>query len=128
MARIKWVSERLKRWGAWRARKESNGLGYARSSIFLSVPSGGSPDAAVPINDLEAAQTDRAVESLRFTRSHLHMVLVLIYVNNTGIKNAARRMARAESTVKSNLEDADHALSEWFDKQATQNRAGGFTP
>lgn len=128
MARIKWITERLKRWGAWRTRKESNGLGYARSSIFLSLPSGGTSDAAIPINDLEAAQTDRAVESLRFTRSHLHRVLVLIYVDNTGIKTAARRMARAESTIKSNLEDADHALAEWFDKQATPDRSGGFTP
>ncbi len=117
MARIKWITERLKRWGAWRARKDGNGLGYAKSSIFLSLPSSGSRDDDVPINDLEAAKTDRAVESLRFTRSHLHMALVLIYVDNIGVRNAARKMARAESTVKANLEDADHALAEWFERQ-----------
>ena len=139
MARIKWISERLKRWGAWRARKESNGLGYARSSIFLSAPSSGSWCAEIPINDLEAAQTDRAVESLRFSKSHLHLALVLIYVNNTGIRTAARKMARAESTIKSNLEDADHALAEWFERQSnpyqhtppeTKNGkgTGSFTP
>lgn len=143
MARIKWVTERLKRWGAWRTRRDSNGLGYAKSSIFMAVPSGGggSYEAEVPINDLEAAQTDRAVESLRFTRSHLHRVLVLIYVDNAGTRLAARRMARAESTVKANLEEADHALVEWFnlnaprradrDAEATPaptTRAGSFTP
>lgn len=114
MARIKWVSERLKRWGAWCARREANGLGYAKSSIFLSMPSGGSREAEIPVNDLEAAQTDRAVESLRFSRSHLHMALLLIYVQNLGVKLTARRMARAESTIKANLEEADRALAEWF--------------
>lgn len=123
MARIKWITERLKRWGAWRTKRDSHGLGYAKSSIFMALPSGGSSsNDAVPINDLEAAQTDRAVESLRFTRSHLHRVLVLIYVDNAGTKLAARRMARAESTVKANLEEADHALVEWFNLNAPRNR------
>lgn len=127
MARIKWVSERLKRWGTWCARRDSHGLGYARSSIFLSMPSGGGRDSEVPINDLEAAQTDRAVESLRFTRSHLHMVLLLIYVQNLGVKLTARRMARAESTIKANLEEADRALAEWFNVNSAgrADRVGG---
>lgn len=125
MARIKWINDRLKRWGAWRTRKESNGLGYARSSVFLALPSSGSRDSEIPINDLEAAQTDRAVESLRFTKSHLHRALVLIYVDNVGIRNAARKMARAESTIKANLEDADHALADWFDRQAAVREGSG---
>ncbi len=128
MARIKWITERLKRWGAWRARKDGNGLGYAKSSIFLALPSSGGHDGDVPINDLEAAKTDRAVESLRFTRSHLHRALVLIYVDNIGIRNAAIKMARAESTIKANLEDADHALAEWFDRQGNERQAADRKP
>lgn len=118
MARIKWVAERFKRWGAWRARKDSHGLGYARSSIFMALPSGGVSEAVVPINDLEASQTDQAVESLRFKRSHLHLALVLIYVENLGIAKAARKMGRAESTIKANLEEADRAVADWFDQHA----------
>ena len=67
-----------------------------------------------PGDEVDAALTDQAVESLRGPRPHLHRVLYLVYVDGMGIRQAAVAMARAESTVKANLEAADHALAVWF--------------
>lgn len=142
MARIDWVKTRLAMWGAWRARREDSGLGYPKVNILLSMGGGGSGgyrETQVPINDIEAAETDRAVESLRLVKSHLYLTLQYIYVRNSGITLAAQRMGKAPSTIKANLEQADHELVKWFDdqRQAKEKRAGkvavnssegGFTP
>lgn len=130
MARIKWIKERLNDWAEWRVRTESSGLGFARASIFNSVPSGGYRDVQIPINALEAELTNRAVESLRVGKGHLYMTLQLIYIRSTGIRGAAHTMQRAESTIKAQLEQADAALAAWFDshnaarKQQAENTAG----
>jgi hypothetical protein len=46
------------------------------------------------------------------------MTLQHVYILNHGIKETARLMARAESTISANLDAADHALSEWFGNRA----------
>lgn len=139
MARVDWIKTRLAVWGAWRARREDSGLGYPKVNVLLAMGGGGSAgyrETVVPINEIEAAETDRAVESLRLVKSHLYLTLQLIYVQNTGITLAARKMGRGESTVKAQLEQADHELVKWFDakreaqdkkRSAVNHSAGGFT-
>jgi len=114
MARVEWIKHRLDNWGGWKVREVSKGLGYARSSVFMALPSSGSRESVIPVDEVDAALTDQAVESLRGPRPHLHRVLYLVYVDGMGIRQAAVAMARAESTVKANLEAADHALAVWF--------------
>jgi len=117
MARIEWVKSRLVAWGAWKARREDSGLGFQRVNILLSMGgsgAGGYRETVVPINEIEAAETDRAVESLLLVKSHLYLTLQLIYVRNTGIRLAAQRLRRAESTVKAQLDQADAELAVWF--------------
>ncbi|MEN9903690.1 MAG: hypothetical protein RLZZ555_255 [Pseudomonadota bacterium] len=132
MARIEWVSSRLAIWGAWKARREDAGLGFARVNILLSLGGGGQGgyrESSVPINELEAAETDRAVESLKLVKSHLYLTLQYIYVRNTGIRLAAQRMQRAESTIKAQLEQADAEIARWFEARREQAEAKrSFTP
>lgn len=132
MARIDWVSTRLAIWGAWKARREDSGLGYPRTNILLSMGGGGAGgyrETVVPINELEAAETDRAVESLKLVKSHLYLTLQHIYVGNTGIKLCAQRMGRAESTIKAQLEQADAEIARWFDaKREAAEAKRSFTP
>ena len=132
MARIEWVKDRLVVWGGWKARREDSGLGFPSVNILLSMGggTGGYRETVVPINEIEAAETDRAVESLRLVKSHLYLTLQLIYVRNTGIRLAAQRLQRAESTVKAQLDQADAELSVWFYERRIERerRAGSFTP
>ena len=129
MARIEYIKIKLNNWALWKDRENHCGLGYARQSAFLSVA--GSHDryreAIIPVDDVDASTTNTAVESLRPKRPQLYDTLQAIYVRNLGIKEAARRMGRAESTIKANLDAADHALSQWFGERA-ENSKRVFTP
>lgn len=127
MARLDWVHKRLQEWGRWRTQRESSGLGYPKQSAFMRLaPSGSAWGSAVPVDSVEASRTEEAVRSLLLSRSHLYKVLELVYVRQVGIKGAAAAMARAESTVKANLEQADHAIAAWLEAQAA-TRAGNAT-
>ena len=117
MARIEWVKRRLENWAKWCAMQETGALGYPRQSTFarLAIPSGAEASASVPIMALDASEIDDAVQSLRFTQSHLHMVLNLTYAKGLPRHQVAKRMARAESTISANLEAADRAIARWLD-------------
>ncbi len=115
MARIEWVKSRLENWARWSAQQEVGALGYPRQATFarLSAPAGGG--ASVPIMALDASEIDDAVQSMRFSQPHLHLVLVLTYVKGLPRHQVAKRMGRAESTVSANLEAADRAIARWLD-------------
>jgi hypothetical protein len=123
MARIDWVKQRLENWARWCQQSESGALGYPKQSAFvrMGVPSARSSDSAVPVQSIEASETDDAVKSLQFTQSHLHQAVVLTYAKDMPRHKVARMMGRAESTVSQNLCDADVVLKRWFnDKDAAK--------
>ena len=77
----------------------------------------------VPVSSIEAAETNDAVESLKFTQSHLYQVLTLTYAQGLPRHLVAKRMSRAESTIRRNLEDADMAVSRWLgERRAAKDR------
>lgn len=116
MARIEWVKQRLENWGRWSQQTAAGALGYPRQTTFARLsPSSGRSEGVVPVADLEASETDAAVKSLQFTQSHLYMALWLTYAKGFPRHLVARRMARAESTINRNLEDADRAIARWLD-------------
>ena len=123
MARIEWIKNRLNNWALWKARESAGGLGFAKQSVLLSEAVDRYRESVLPVDEVDAVTTNAAVESLRAGREHLYRALQLIYVHGVGIKEAARLMARAESTVKANLEQADHALREWFNAKAEVDAA-----
>lgn len=120
MARLKHIQQRLDNWAIWTTRGASGGLGYATRSVLASeVWSRGSYNGVpIPVHEEEAAETDQAVLSLKLSRSHLFITLECIYLKDLGIKATAQRMQRAESTVKAQLEQADHAIAAWLDAKA----------
>lgn len=115
MARIEWVQRRLENWALWHERGRDGGLGYASSSVLLSERVDCSNrEAVIPVDEIEAGETNEGVEALKLGNGHLHVTLCLFYLDGVGIKEAAHRMQRAESTIKAQLARADHVLSEWF--------------
>ena len=122
MARLKRIQQRLDNWAIWLSRGSSGGLGYATRSILVSeVWSRGSYNGMpIPVFDDEAMQTHRAVQALQLTKSHLYITLECIYLKDLGVKATAQRMRRAESTIKSHLEQADHAIAAWLDEQVQE--------
>lgn len=122
MARIEWVKQRLDNWALWKERESSGGLGFATRSVLLAEPRDGYRESVIPVDEVDAALTNDAVESLKPARVHLHATLHHIYIAGIGIKETARRQAKAESTIKAHLEQADHALSAWFGERAEKKR------
>ncbi len=115
MARIEWVKSRLENWARWCAQQEVGALGYPSQTTFARLAAPGGGNAAVPIMALDASEMDDAVQSLRFSQPHLHLVLVLTYAKGLPRHQVAKRMARAESTINANLEAADRAIARWMD-------------
>lgn len=123
MARISYIKFRLDNWALWRIRECSGGLGYASCSVLLNEPVDGHRELMATVSDCDAELTNSAVESLRPARLHLYTTLQLIYIQNTGVKLAARRTGCAESTIKAHLDHADRALAAWFNEHAEKNRS-----
>jgi DNA-directed RNA polymerase specialized sigma24 family protein len=120
MARIEWVKQRLDNWARWKEREQSHGLGFYSQSAFLrvAVDVSGYRETAIPTDDVEARVTDEAVQSLLAEYTHLHRTLVLIYLEDTGIRVAALKLVCAESTVKARLEQADHHIQTFLRNKA----------
>lgn len=118
MARIEWVHHRLLNWQRWHTSMSSGGLGYGTQSVFLSLPSdGNAQEARIPIDDVEGSLTHEAVTSLKPAYGHLHDLLHRYYLGGYGIKDTARILCCAESTVHANLARADLLLAAWFSER-----------
>ncbi len=124
MARIEWVRHRLEEWGRWMRQSESGALGYPSAAPFARMgPASTLRESTVPTNALAASELDDAVNALRLKQSHLYLVVTLTYAKGLPRDQVARRMARAESTISSNLEAADRAIARWLDDKAVIKRA-----
>lgn len=134
MARIEWVKQRLNNWALWKERESRGGLGFYTSSSFTweVVDTSGYREMMSTVDDVEASKTDKAVTSLLGEHAHLHRTLVLIYIEDKGIRETALAMCRAESTIKANLEKADHAIAAWLRMRAQEDDLAAsrksFTP
>ena len=122
MARLKHIQRRLENWAIWSSRGSGGGRGFATKSVLASeVWSRGSYNhVAIPVEDEEAWQTDQAVTALKLTKSHLYVMLVHIYLQDKGIAMTAQMMGRAQSTIKAQLVQADHAIAAWLEAQAVE--------
>lgn len=116
MARIEWVKQRLYNWALWIERGGSGARGFYSSSSFTWEPvdTSGYRDATIPVDEVEAAQTDLAVQSLRADKAHLHRTIEVIYLEGESIRRAAIKLCCAESTVKARLEQIDHEIQLWL--------------
>lgn len=123
MARIEWVKQRLENWALWKARESGGGLGFSSTTSFLhEVDSSRYREAKIPIDEVDASVTDQGVELLKLGNGHLYETLHLVYIAGVGIRATAARMCRAESTIKSHLDQADHRLASWFLERKRQQQ------
>jgi len=141
MARLERIRMRLEEWAIWKTRDEAGARGYATSSVLNSLTTvwsrGSYNGMLIPVFEERSAETDLAVESLKLSKSHLYETLRCIYLLELGIPMTAQRMRRAQSTVKAQLEQADHAIDQWLQERATEaekrrvtaeaKRRGSFT-
>lgn len=123
MARIEWVKLRLNNWALYKAREAGGGLGFATRSALLREPSGGYRESVIPVDDVDAALTNQAVESLKPGRVHLYDTLHCIYLKDTGTKGAAHHLGCAPSTVNERLCRADVALAQWFRERSEKKNS-----
>lgn len=124
MARIEWVKQRLNNWALWKAREAGGGLGFATQSVLLAerIDRYREVDISSTIDSTDAALTNQGIEALKPDQVHLHSVLHCIYLQDTGIRGAAVRLGKAESTIKANLEQADRFLELWFRERAEKRK------
>jgi len=133
MARIEWVKQRLYNWALWLERGGNGARGFYTSSSFTwdAVDTSGYRSLTIPVDEVEAAETDLAVESLRADKPHLFRTIEVIYIEGDGIRHAALKLACAESTVKARLEQVDREIQLWLRKRAEERERrqakGSFT-
>lgn len=122
MARLKHIQRRLENWAIWSSRG-AGARGFATRSVLASeVWSRGSYNhIPIPVLDEEAAVTDQAVTALKLGKGHLFKTLECIYLQDLGITLTAQRMQRAPSTIKAQLEQADHAIAAWLEAKAVED-------
>lgn len=109
------VKRKLSNWGEWCQERDSGALGYPRMTAFARL--GGRSarsEASIPVNSIEASETDQAVKSLQGRQSHLYLVLMLTYAKRLPRYQVAKHMARTERTIQSNLEESYYAIDRWF--------------
>ena len=128
MARIEWIKLRLQNWALWKVAGNSGGLGFSSQAAFLAVKVDCGRDSPLPVDEIDAEKMDRAVESLKLGKGHLHKTLQLHYIKGLGIQDVAREMGRAVSTIHAQLDQADVALQEWFTQQAEIRKRNAETP
>lgn len=123
MPRIDSIRRRLENWQRWMLEGSSSALGYPRRSAFLRmVPATSTTESVVPVDDVEAAATHDAVESLRLRQSHLYQVLQLTYLRRMTAGEAGRAMGKGASTIALYLEQADRAIEAWLVAQSRERR------
>lgn len=115
MARVEWIEHRLLNWARWRLSQGSGPLGYASVNLEAAqTPTVRDPYAAAPVptNAIEASETDAAVQ--RLEPIDIRRAVVQFYTGRGGIKDHARMLSCAESTVYARVEQAHHQLVAQF--------------
>lgn len=124
MARIDYIKYRLNNWALWRVRESSGGLGFAKQSVLLTVGASGHRESIVPVDNVDAQATELAVQSLKIGKPHLHQILFAYYLSSDAgsAPRVAKAIGCAASTVYSNLDAADLAISQWLRASAAAKK------
>jgi hypothetical protein len=121
MARIEWVDQRLLNWARWVASGGSGVLGYAGVNLAdADAGRDGYASATIPISDVEASETNDAVERLP---SELKATIAEVYLGSGGIKDKLKRLACSEATLHRRVDQAHRLLADHFTAQDDKRRA-----
>jgi hypothetical protein len=143
MPRRDWIEQRLLNWARWRAGGGAAGnLGYAAVKWAGGAKGGrdGYREAVIPTSDVEASETDDAVNRLH--PGGLRLAVYACYCGRGAEAERARELGIAVSTMYRRVEQAHDQLAEHFlahqDRQRAERervaraiedaRQGSFTP
>ena len=122
MAKIEWIEYRLLNWARWKLCSGGGALGFAQV-VLENLPNAGRSgyiEAAIPISDVEAHETDDCIN--RLAPPGLALTIHAVYAGHGGIKDKARRLCVAEATVHARVEQAHRQLSAMLcDKQCARD-------
>lgn len=124
MARIEHIKRRLNNWALWRERRDNHGLGFASRNMLANwMAAAGesgskSRESTMPILHMEAEETDQAVQALKVAHAQLHETVVLVYLRNKGVTEAARLLGLGASAVHAQLGQVDLRIARWLEEQA----------
>lgn len=122
MARIEWVESRLLNWARWKLDPGDGALGYARPNVAgINAGRDGYIEASIPISDVEASETEQAVQ--RLNPPGLVMTVFEVYCGAGGIKDKARRLCCAEATVHARIDQAHRQLATHLAERQRQREA-----
>lgn len=110
MARIEWVEERLQVWARWKIARGSGDMGY--SSVDLGGANGGRSGyvtAAIPMLEVEAAETDEAVQGVH--PGELRLTVTEYYCGPGGIEEKMLRLGCAKATLMRRIEQAHEQIA-----------------
>lgn len=119
MARIERIKRRLDNWALWKSRMNSSGLGFHSVNILaVDVWSRNSYNgSSIPHFDQEAEETEKAVESMKLGKGHLHVTVHAYYLLDLGVTEIARRMGKGPSTIHAHLDQVDRFIDAWLQEQ-----------
>lgn len=113
MARDEWMEQRLQNWARWKLMAGSGVLGYAAVNLAQAdAGRDGYVEARVPINEVDASETDRAVQQLH--PPVLRLTVVAYYTRRGGMKDVTRQLACAEATVHARISQAHSQLATYL--------------
>lgn len=120
MARLEWIEERLQNWARWKLMGGGGEMGYAAVDLSgANAGRNGYVQATVPTSEVEAAETDDAVN--RLNPRGLALSVHEFYVGHGGIADKAARLHCGVSTLHRRIDDAHRQLANHF--LAQQDRA-----
>ena len=113
MARIDWVEERLQVWARWKIARGDGQMGFARADLgSANAGRSGYATAAIPLLEVEAAETDEAVAKLY--PGGLRLSVTEYYCGRGGLDEKLARLCCAKATLMHRIDQAHQQMAEHF--------------
>lgn len=122
MAKIEWVEERLVNWARWRTLRGGAGvLGFAGVQLGgANAGRSGYVTSSVPVLEVEASDTDEAVQ--RLNPRGLALTLIEVYCEPGTVGEHAAKLCCSVPTIYARLDQAHRQLADHFLAQQTRQR------
>lgn len=112
MARNEEMERRCLNWARWKNGEGQGGLGYGSGGWMSSgADRGGYREAKVPTLDVEAEQTDRAMQSLE---SALRRTVEVYYLGTGTMEERCRALQISRATIYVRVDKAHEVLAAWL--------------
>ncbi|WP_286899913.1 hypothetical protein [Achromobacter sp. UBA2119] len=111
LQRIRWVRERLDRWGAWQLVGTSRTGASVLGRLSDAAAKGGRKRSTVPFDDIECGLTDRAVAQLP---KELKSAVSTWHTEEGTLEGIAELLGVSKITLQRRLAHADRRIEEWF--------------